>query len=818
MVADGPCEMVGSGHCPISCPCLCHRGRPGMVLVWRPAPAATLVDPAMTDSPLSDSSQSDDEPFAHVLAINETPNHRPAGGGAGGAEEDRYLLVIPSGPPPTAAGDAPQPGGGPEPEGERAGGPDAIPMPKPPRRQKSAGRTSPDSAPRPPSLDIAPRPPSQDSAPRPPSQDSAPRPPSLDSATRQPSQDSDPRPPSLDSATRPRSQDNAPRPPSLDSAPRPRSQDSAPRLPARLHLSPARLPLPSAVAPQRYSAADMDKFSKCVDHLNLHVRGLGLPARGRTSLLPPSPPVTRSAPPSPKEKHLTHTYDQVDDGVEDCSRNNQYELHLDNTQSRTPKSEDRNSKSWESRFESEPLYQTYRDTVIHRQIKRQTLLRDSSRTSEDSTYESIPLPLDNQRAGSSLWQNLDSVRQSGILDGLSQEERKQQESMFEVLTSEASYLRSLNILIDHFMNSRVVNESIIVRDKKTLFSSIVRVAEVSESFLKELEERVDENIKITDICDIIHHHAEHHFLVYIDYVRNQFYQEQKYSQLMEENAQFAAAVVRLQEFPQCQRLPLMSFLLLPFQRITRIKMLIENILHRSAVGSPNEETASKALGVVSKIIEDCNKEVGIMKQMEEMINIMKKLEFDKLKSMFEVLTSEASYLRSLNILIDHFMNSRVVNESIIVRDKKTLFSSIVRVAEVSESFLKELEERVDENIKITDICDIIHHHAEHHFLVYIDYVRNQFYQEQKYSQLMEENAQFAAAVVRLQEFPQCQRLPLMSFLLLPFQRITRIKMLIENILHRSAVGSPNEETASKALGVVSKAPAWDLGPQVAVIE
>lgn len=41
------------------------------------------------------------------------------------------------------------------------------------------------------------------------------------------------------------------------------------------------------------------------------------------------------------------------------------------------------------------------------------------------------------------------------------------------------------------------------------------------------------------------------------------------------NVQFATVITRLQESPQCQRLPFMSFLLLPFQRITRIKMLIE---------------------------------------------------------------------------------------------------------------------------------------------------------------------------------------------------------------------------------------------------
>ncbi|KAL0179559.1 hypothetical protein M9458_025001, partial [Cirrhinus mrigala] len=82
-------------------------------------------------------------------------------------------------------------------------------------------------------------------------------------------------------------------------------------------------------------------------------------------------------------------------------------------------------------------------------------------------------------------------------------------------------------------------------------------------------------IIISDICDIIHYHAQHHFPAYIDYVRNQIYQEKTYSNLMQTNTPFATVITRLQESPICQRLPFMSFLLLPFQRITRIKMLIE---------------------------------------------------------------------------------------------------------------------------------------------------------------------------------------------------------------------------------------------------
>ncbi|KAJ1080290.1 hypothetical protein NDU88_000509 [Pleurodeles waltl] len=318
------------------------------------------------------------------------------------------------------------------------------------------------------------------------------------------------------------------------------------------------------------------------------------------------------------------------------------------------------SIDWESRLQDEPLYQTYRQAVIRKEIKRQTVPRNSSITSFDVNYERSPTSSDyggnsprSRRSitpQNTLWQELPAVRESGILEQMSSEERKMQESMFEVLTSEASYLRSLTVLTEHFMDCRELDDTIIIREKKILFSNILKVKEVSERFLKDLEERVDESLYITDICDIIYHHAQQSFLVYIDYVRNQVYQEKTYSSLMERNVQFATVITRLQELPQCQRLPFMSFLLLPFQRITRIKMLIENILKRTEEGSVREQNALKALESVSKIIEECNSEVGRMKQMEELIHITKKIEFDKMKAV--PIISQARYLEKQGELLE----------------------------------------------------------------------------------------------------------------------------------------------------------------------
>uniref|UniRef100_A0A3Q0SHJ5 Rho guanine nucleotide exchange factor 15b n=1 Tax=Amphilophus citrinellus TaxID=61819 RepID=A0A3Q0SHJ5_AMPCI len=271
---------------------------------------------------------------------------------------------------------------------------------------------------------------------------------------------------------------------------------------------------------------------------------------------------------------------------------------------------------------SEPLYQTYRASVITKEIP------GTGNGTGSGGPRGSPVPSPSQNT---LWQELPNVRESGVLEKLSPEECKYQESMFEVLTSEASYLRSLRVLTEHFMESRELEETMIIRDRKTLFSNILRIREVSERFLKDLEDRIFKDLVFADICDIIHYHAQHNFPAYIDYVRNQIYQEKIFSELMKNNTQFNAVITRLQESHHCQRLPFVSFLLLPFQRITRIKMLIENILKRTKEGTKEEQTASKALTSVSKIIDECNTEVGKMKQMEELIHISKTLEFDKLK-------------------------------------------------------------------------------------------------------------------------------------------------------------------------------------------
>ncbi|XP_044855920.1 rho guanine nucleotide exchange factor 15 [Mauremys mutica] len=287
---------------------------------------------------------------------------------------------------------------------------------------------------------------------------------------------------------------------------------------------------------------------------------------------------------------------------------------------------------WGLTLQDEPLYQTYRQAVIRKELHRQTLPRTPSLSSWDGDPAPPPAPPGAPAPRSSLWQDLPAVRDSGLLRRISPQERKMQESLFEVLTSEASYQRSLRLLAEHFVESRELGQTLLPRERQALFSSVLRVREISARFLEALERRVAENLQIRDLSDVVAAHARRDFPAYVDYVRNQPYQEREYSALMERNGPFAAVLSRLQAHPLCQRLPLLSFLLLPFQRITRLRMLLQNILGRAEEGSERERNALDALACVSQIIEECNSEVGRMRETEELIEIARRIDFDRLKA------------------------------------------------------------------------------------------------------------------------------------------------------------------------------------------
>ncbi|XP_041850785.1 ephexin-1 isoform X2 [Melanotaenia boesemani] len=282
------------------------------------------------------------------------------------------------------------------------------------------------------------------------------------------------------------------------------------------------------------------------------------------------------------------------------------------------------------------LYQEYRDTSKQQEIeqrrqrenrypehKTRTLDADCGATS----LPALQLQLRNSSHSLSLWQNLEAVQASGLLNQLSQNEIIMQEAMFELVTSEASYYKSLEILETHFLRNPDLYNTLSQSDMHFLFSNIEEVMKASERFLMDLEHRIEKSILISDVCDIVYHHAIQHFSVFITYVINQVYQEKNYRRILEENQAFRDAMALLEKHPRVRGLSFTSFLILPFQRITRLKLLVQNILKKAEEHSEREANAIKAHQQLEQIVKECNEGVRKMGRTEELISIEKTLEF-----------------------------------------------------------------------------------------------------------------------------------------------------------------------------------------------
>ncbi|XP_050565496.1 rho guanine nucleotide exchange factor 5-like isoform X1 [Cygnus atratus] len=286
------------------------------------------------------------------------------------------------------------------------------------------------------------------------------------------------------------------------------------------------------------------------------------------------------------------------------------------------------------------LYQEYSDVVLNKAIQSQKRV-DSFSEDMESSFPSSPRlrrkvlsPQDSylQRLSvsstASLWQDIPMIRGSRMLLNMSRDEQKLQEAKFELIVSEASYLRSLNVAVDHFQRSAELQAMLTNQERQWLFSRLQDVRDVSASFLFDLEEKFEEDMFTFHVCDVALKHAPEFRRVYVPYVTNQTYQEQTFQRLLNGNAGFQQVLERLESDPVCQRLSLKSFLILPFQRITRLKLLLQNILKRTRPGSEEEVQATQAYDALEKLIKDCNENVQRMKSTEELIYLSQKIEFE----------------------------------------------------------------------------------------------------------------------------------------------------------------------------------------------
>ncbi|XP_051270391.1 rho guanine nucleotide exchange factor 19 [Dicentrarchus labrax] len=305
---------------------------------------------------------------------------------------------------------------------------------------------------------------------------------------------------------------------------------------------------------------------------------------------------------------------------------------------------------------------------------------------------SSPLPQPIRVTPCTLWQDLDEVKASGLLSSLTTREIRLQESMFELIGSEASYLQSLGVAVSHFYASKALKQTLSRMEHHILFSNIQRVMAASEKFLMALEIRLGESVFISHIGEVVLQHCPEFHSLYVPYVTNMMYQEVLLNQLLQQNRDFVYSIKKLGSDPVCQRQSLKSFLVLPFQRITRIKLILESILKLTEPGSDSILNLKKAIEAIHEIVTECDKGVRKMKQTEELVCIELLLDFGKVKSVPLVvserflvhqgpvrqLTAEVTYSSRVPFISVYL---HLFNDLLIISSKKDQRFTVVDYAE-----------------------------------------------------------------------------------------------------------------------------------------
>lgn len=380
------------------------------------------------------------------------------------------------------------------------------------------------------------------------------------------------------------------------------------------------------------------------------------------------------------------------------------------------------AENLKSPFEEEPMYQFYQKDVQQRATlwfsvdgSESEFEDDISSRLSDPDYQSPKRPvLQSQLSAMDLvhgdggqrrlWCEVPEVVESGILKTIPSNNRKIQEAMFEVITSEASYLKSLNFLIEHFVQcaefSGDYSEKHILdkRERHILFSDIQPVRDVSASLLADLEKRWMKYIVLSDICDILYHNASKYFSVYVKYCSNQLYQERLLRELKEKRPEFVAVLKRLESNPVCQGLNMHSFLMLPMQRITRMPLLIDAIFRRLTIDSPIYESCKIALATVNKIVAECNEGACKMQRMEEMLVISQQIDFKACKGLG--LLSASRWLVKKGELIQLLMD----NSSRRTFGRSSRWCKIQLYLFLFTDLLVVTRKKGDDNYSVVDYC------------------------------------------------------------------------------------------------------------------
>ncbi|KAJ8662806.1 hypothetical protein O0I10_000982 [Lichtheimia ornata] len=188
---------------------------------------------------------------------------------------------------------------------------------------------------------------------------------------------------------------------------------------------------------------------------------------------------------------------------------------------------------------------------------------------------------------------------------ISPEERKRQEAIFELVSTEKSYLRDLQLIANVFYTESM---KYLARDEQdVVFSNIDDLLLTNTALLSDMEARQNEGANVAD-----------NLKCYSTYCRNQSFASRLLQDKRKQDQWFNVFLKTAQSRPECRGLDLSHFLLEPMQRITRYPLLLQNILNATPRRHSDYGLLRSALIKTESILQHVNEETRRYENIQKM--------------------------------------------------------------------------------------------------------------------------------------------------------------------------------------------------------
>ncbi|PBK72403.1 CNH-domain-containing protein [Armillaria solidipes] len=210
-----------------------------------------------------------------------------------------------------------------------------------------------------------------------------------------------------------------------------------------------------------------------------------------------------------------------------------------------------------------------------------------------------------------LW--IHSVPQE-VVNSVSDQEKKRQEAINEVIYTERDFVRDMEYLRDIWIKRLQEQDDVIPAERRTafleqVFWNVFDIIAVNTRLRDALNKRQKSYAVVEKIGDILLE-AVPHFGPFVSYGAHQLYGKYEFEKEKNANAAFAQFVETTERLPESRKLELNAYLTKPTTRLARYPLLLEAVLKHTPEDNPDKTLLPEAISLVREFLGRVNTESG----------------------------------------------------------------------------------------------------------------------------------------------------------------------------------------------------------------